>query len=707
MRFGIVFLICASFACAATDFKLFEENGRVGMKNDQGQVVIPPSFEALGWSDGSFSVAGEITGYKLNGRWGLINLKKEYITKAEFIGLTYTGADRAIAHKTTSAIATKVGSITLSGKVTIPFIYDAITIHGLRAVVMEKRGAQYVFGLTDLDHKMILPLQYKSLYPVGSLRYAAENVEGKLALFSDTGKPITEFFIDSIGTFYRDHAVVFSNGLQGLMNRDGDLTVPPKYSKIELREAPRALQPSIWKIISPENKELQSLIADVMLPFAGDLFHIERSGKHGLIDGDLKTIWPLVYDAIENPINNIAAVKKGNVWGLLDLEQHVVLDFNFDSLIWDGSLAIGLSTKSGKPQWSLTNVLTKARSGKLYDGWKRIGKGLFIVNKAGYVGLINNLGQETAHCVYDSILEIRDNLVAVKFKQQFGIITTDENWILAPQMHPLRLVNHDVYLEKVGSVEHLKSFKGDIIYFTSNDVKVHTYFLQEVQPDGVNKFVNWSGQEFKSGPGVAVRSVEMPQSTSVEAFHDGLQRFEGQGKFGFRDDRGRLIIPNRYDSAKHFSEGLVAFKLLDKWGYLNTQDEIVVNPTYEFAGNFQSGFARVASKGKYGLIDKQGNLQLALQYDSINRKNQKLIVHQNGMAGLATEEGRIVIQPRYDFLDMLPNNQIRVKLNGSLGVISSDGLSIIPIIYTSLTYDAGKNVYLGHQPSSWVTLSGF
>jgi hypothetical protein len=320
---------------------------------------------------------------------------------------------------------------------------------------------------------------------------------------------------------------------------------------------------------------------------------------------------------------------------------------------------------------------------------------------------LDKQGKEMAHCVYDSLSEVNDNLVSVKFKQRFGIITTNESWVLAPQQHRIRLVNADVYLEKRDGLEYLKSLKGDIIYFTSNPVMVHAYFMEERLPTGAVKFVNWSGQEIKSGPGVAIRSTEIPQTKSVEAFHDGLQLFEGQGKFGFRDDRGRLIIPNRYDSAKHFSEGLAPFKLLGKWGYLNTDDKIVVNPTYDFAGYFQLGYARVISKGKYGLIDKQGKLQLATQYDSIIRVQDQLLVYENGKAGLATAQGRIVIQPRYDHLKILPNNQVVVKLNGSYGVIALDGLNIIPIIYDSLEYDPAKNVYLANLPAAWTTLTGF
>src|SRR5690349_17072991 len=102
-------------------YEVFEENGKVGLKDQRGNVVLPASFEALGWSDRSFSMAGDVTGYKRGDRWGLINLKKEFITSADYGELTYSGGDRVVARKKIDAIHDKVGCINLQGNVTVPF----------------------------------------------------------------------------------------------------------------------------------------------------------------------------------------------------------------------------------------------------------------------------------------------------------------------------------------------------------------------------------------------------------------------------------------------------------------------------------------------------------------------------------------------------------------------------------------------------------
>lgn len=705
MRLILTSLIFVVLLAHGNEVERYEENGRVGLKNKQGQVVLPATFEALGWSDGSFSVRNNVTGYKQNGRWGLITLKKDFITPAEYESLVPSQTDRVIAGKYLSAISLKVGCLTLEGKVSIPFVYDAITLYGLRAVVMEKRGAQFLFGLTDLDNKSLLPVKFKSLYPVGSLRFAVQNAEGKLGLFSDRGDAITDFSIDSIGTFYRDRAIVFSNGLQGLINREGDMLVKPQYSHIELGETAKGLLPGDWRVLSSTNQELKRLQADALLPYTHDKFHVIQAGRHGLVDAELKLILPMQYEAIEPLKQGAAAVKLDGRWGLLNETGAMVIPAAYDSLWWNGTVALVKKSSGEKSRWYFLTASQVNRQSAGYDWITPLQENYFLIGRQGYVGLADNLGNEKLHCVYDSIFDVQGNLVAVQFKQHNGVVTLEEHWVLPPQPNKIKLINDDVYIESVSNIHYMKSWAGSIIYFTANPFVVHQNFLLESLPNGETKWLNWAGQEIRFGNGIGLRAPDMPLLRDEEGgFYNGLQRFESQGKFGFRDQQGRLTIPNRYDSVRHFSEGLAAFKLLGKWGYLDVHDKIVVNPTYEMADYFNNGYARVSAKGKYGLIDRQGNLSLTPQYDYIVKQGDFYLIQQQGLVGLATTQGRVLVQPRYDAMTVLPNGQLLVKLNDRYGVLSIDGLNIIPIMYHALQFDTAKQVFLAFEKPRWVQL---
>jgi hypothetical protein len=51
--------------CYGVDaYSVFEDNGKVGLKNESGKVLIPAKYDALGWSDGEFSVLNNATGYR-------------------------------------------------------------------------------------------------------------------------------------------------------------------------------------------------------------------------------------------------------------------------------------------------------------------------------------------------------------------------------------------------------------------------------------------------------------------------------------------------------------------------------------------------------------------------------------------------------------------------------------------------------------------
>src|SRR5882672_12022533 len=121
---GAGFLVCwlmiiPSFAKV---YQTFEEKGKVGMKDDAGHVVLPPTFEALGWSDGNFSVIGEVTGYRMQGSWGIVNLKKEFITSADYESLVYSGGDCVVARKKINQDISKTGCINLKGEIRIRFV---------------------------------------------------------------------------------------------------------------------------------------------------------------------------------------------------------------------------------------------------------------------------------------------------------------------------------------------------------------------------------------------------------------------------------------------------------------------------------------------------------------------------------------------------------------------------------------------------------
>ncbi|MCR6722189.1 MAG: WG repeat-containing protein [Chitinophagaceae bacterium] len=74
---------------------------------------------------------------------------------------------------------------------------------------------------------------------------------------------------------------------------------------------------------------------------------------------------------------------------------------------------------------------------------------------------------------------------------------------------------------------------------------------------------------------------------------DGMSWIQKDGKYGFMNNRGQIIVPAQYESVLGFSEGMAAVKVSEVWGYINALGKIVIPAQYKEAAMFEGGVARV------------------------------------------------------------------------------------------------------------------
>ena len=89
----------------------------------------------------------------------------------------------------------------------------------------------------------------------------------------------------------------------------------------------------------------------------------------------------------------------------------------------------------------------------------------------------------------------------------------------------------------------------------------------------------------------------------------GLCQVEKDGKYGYIDENGELVISFKYEKAFPFSENGLAFVVCENGlgGYIDKYDEFVIEPIYESGSSFKFGFAAVSENGEYIYIYKNGN----------------------------------------------------------------------------------------------------
>ena len=91
-----------------------------------------------------------------------------------------------------------------------------------------------------------------------------------------------------------------------------------------------------------------------------------------------------------------------------------------------------------------------------------------------------------------------------------------------------------------------------------------------------------------------------------------------------------------------------------KWGFFNFSDgEIIVPPIYDQADCFSGNRARVILEDKHGFLDQYGKVAIDLIWDdSYGSFYEGLCaVKKHLLWGYINKEGRVVIEPRYEFAE--------------------------------------------------------
>jgi hypothetical protein len=126
-----------------------------------------------------------------------------------------------------------------------------------------------------------------------------------------------------------------------------------------------------------------------------------------------------------------------------------------------------------------------------------------------------------------------------------------------------------------------------------------------------------SGLAPAPSPRPASPPVPEAASPSAEGDEAGLVVFSAFGRQGFArldaDENGWLrslhvIIQPRYDECWPFAEGLAAVKLDGRWGYIDPSGTLVIPHLFEEAGPFEAGVAEVRFAGQEARIDKQARV---------------------------------------------------------------------------------------------------
>ena len=190
-------------------------------------------------------------------------------------------------------------------------------------------------------------------------------------------------------------------------------------------------------------------------------------------------------------------------------------------------------------------------------------------------GYMDHEGQVTITPQFDAAWPFSEGRALVQQDGLFGYIDTHgeivipfryrDAWYFSNGLAPVLDDTTWSFIDELGSIVVSRVFDVDL---GGRDAGVQSVELDRVRVDGRYGFKNVAGQ-----------IVIDPQFDQAWNFVDGLARVQVKGKWGFIDRTGKLLIDPKFDVAWDFEDGLARVKVGDAFGYVNTSGDYVWEPT--------------------------------------------------------------------------------------------------------------------------------
>lgn len=320
---------------------------------------------------------------------------------------------------------------------------------------------------------------------------------------------------------------------------------------------------------------------------------------------------------------------------------------------------------------------------KVYNGeYIELDGGSRMVNGGvGKYGFISKDGTIICDLEYDNAASFYCGRAFVKKNNKWGCIDTNGKLVIPYQY------------------DYVHSFSED-------KALVYTGTLKKGLPDkGVYSFIDLNGNIVFSG---MERGFD---------FSDGLARVVLDGKYGYIDAEGNLVIPAKWDDAGAFNNGRAwvvsdgKVRIIDttgnvvaecninniidvsefsdgmayvwnsqhRYGFINEEGVLVIPCTYTFAGEFQDGYTYVKNENdKYGIIDKAGVFSVPCEWDEIRRVGNYFRVRKYATI----------------------NAKAGIGVGGTYGLIDAHGNVVLECSYSSINY--GEGYYTVSKDTEWI-----
>ena len=353
--------------------------------------------------------------------------------------------------------------------------------------------------------------------------------------------------------------------------------------------------------------------------------------KWGIVDRSGKVIVPLVYEDMGESHNGLVPVSLDGKWGLIDASGKAVLELQYGRIEWSGS---GWLVKSFRPDhdWNAPTGWADA-NGKLIlaPEYQSVRAGGAAVKKDDRWTLRDERGAVVAAGRFDTIREFQHGLAPAGQSKNLGIIDRKGKWLIEPKFADVYVCGENCVLGQIRSkgwrfYDRNGRERADPPYMSVSELG-HGYY-RATTPTKRSLVFHTSGG----------RAIEIPFQ-DMRGFSDGRAAFKSDGKWGFLDPSGKVVVKPAYENARRSHEGVAAVQAGKSWHLIDAAGAKIGAGEYEHIGEFSRGLALAQGAGGNALIDTSGKAVFSLGenwmrlLDASGKPLGSAILHQGGVSG--------------------------------------------------------------------------
>ena len=314
-------------------------------------------------------------------------------------------------------------------------------------------------------------------------------------------------------------------------------------------------------------------------------------------------------------------------------------------LIYDKATAAG--AMSGKLKALKSSIQYKYTIQS--DGYTDVSSfvnGICAVNTDGEKGYVTESGSKMLFNDYEEITDFMGTFACVKVKDSEG---KKAEWEMVDSSgNKRRVFPENVDQNKIqsvgnysGGVYAIETKEGKYSYYKENgDLWKETFSFAGAFWDGYLVVLDGTGYHFIDNKGE--HSGGDFEKIAMDELSVGMRqkRFFGMkgNAYQMYTDNGKAVGSGSWQDAVPFNDAgtYAAVESDGKWGFVDTKGNVVIEPQYEAARSFSNGFAAVKSNGKWGFIDTKGKMCIDPVFDEAKDMNSKgnVFIKQNGIWSL-------------------------------------------------------------------------